>query len=127
VTLIDNAIDTLGKSQEFNHDHDILGLHHGYDESYRQEGGPPGLQFSYKSTDKTQGDIDIDYRSINPFKGEVIPNITTRTFDNWVRRKRSTTTSDTLIDGPGCTDGGNRRRGKTAFTKRRNRRLKLSC
>jgi hypothetical protein len=70
VTLTDNAIDTLSKSKEFSHDHDVFGLHHGYDESYRQEGGPPGVQFSYKSKDKTQGDIDIDYRSMNPFKGE---------------------------------------------------------
>ena len=64
VTLTDSAIDTLKQTEGWSHDHDIFDLHDGYDQSYRQDrpGSSAGLQISYKSKDKTKGDIDIDYR-----------------------------------------------------------------
>ena len=64
-----NASLALRNSREFGEPGANIFGHKGWPVSYRQQGGMPSIQIS---TDKsgTNADIDIDYRSKNPFKGE---------------------------------------------------------
>jgi hypothetical protein len=57
-----NAVDVLGRSQEFLHDRDNTTYHKGFPISYRLKEGPPSIQISV-SRDHKMSDIDIDYRS----------------------------------------------------------------
>jgi hypothetical protein len=56
------ALDILNKSQEFRQMGDNTVYHKGYPICYRSKPGVPSIQVSV-TRDKTQADIDVDYRS----------------------------------------------------------------
>ena len=70
VYLKPNAVDTLGRSQEFFHDKDNTVYHAGFPVCYRLKNGPPSIQFSI-SRDHKLSDVDVDYRSSGFPKGLV--------------------------------------------------------
>lgn len=71
VTLTKDATNILDKSTEFEESglSGTFGLHGKYSDSFREK-GLPSIQFSFNPKAKTEGDIDIDYRSSNIFKRE---------------------------------------------------------
>ena len=70
VYLKPNAVDILGRSQEFSRDRDNSVYHKGFPICYRLKKGPPSIQFSI-SRDHKLSDIDVDYRSSSFPKGLV--------------------------------------------------------
>jgi hypothetical protein len=70
VYLKPNAVDILGRSQEFFHDKDNSVYHKGFPICYRLKNGPPSIQFSI-SRDHKMSDVDVDYRSSGFPKGLV--------------------------------------------------------
>ena len=62
VYLKPNAVDILGRSQEFSRDRDNSVYHKGFPICFRLKKGPPSIQFSI-SRDHKLADIDVDYRS----------------------------------------------------------------
>jgi hypothetical protein len=62
VYLKPNAVQILGRSQEFFHDKDNVHYHKGFPICYRLKNGPPSIQFSI-SRDQKMSDIDVDYRA----------------------------------------------------------------
>jgi len=70
VYLKPNAVDTIGRSQEFVHDKDNAVYHGGFPICYRLKNGPPSVQFSI-SRDHKLSDIDVDYRASGFPKGLV--------------------------------------------------------
>ena len=70
VYLKPNAVDLLGRSQEFLHDKDNAAYHKGFPICYRLKNGPPSIQFSI-SRDHKLSDVDVDYRSSGFPKGLV--------------------------------------------------------
>lgn len=62
VKLTDNARQILDQSVEFSRKHDNTMFHKDYPLNYRQENGPPSVQFSM-TADAGRADIDVDYRS----------------------------------------------------------------
>ena len=70
VYLKPDALDILGRSQEFSHDKDNSVYHKGFPICYRLKKGPPSIQFSI-SRDHKLSDVDVDYRSSGFPKGLV--------------------------------------------------------
>jgi len=62
VVLKENALDLLGRSQEFRRRSDNAVFHKGYPINYREQGGTPSIQISV-AVDRRRADIDVDYRS----------------------------------------------------------------
>ncbi len=62
VYLKPNAVDVLGRSQEFFRDRDNSVYHKGFPTCYRLKKGPPSIQISISRGHK-MADIDVDYRS----------------------------------------------------------------
>ncbi len=60
--LTPTALDTLGRSKEFERSADNTVYHKGYPISYRQQGGAPSIQISV-ALDRRRADIDVDYRT----------------------------------------------------------------
>jgi hypothetical protein len=60
--LTPTALDTLGRSKEFERIADNTVYHKGYPINYRQQGGAPSIQISV-ALDRRRADIDVDYRS----------------------------------------------------------------
>jgi hypothetical protein len=80
VYLKPNAVDILGRSQEFFHDKDNTGYHKGFPISYRLKNGPPSIQFSV-SRDHKLSDVDVDYRSSGFPKGLLNGHLTAANSD----------------------------------------------
>jgi hypothetical protein len=70
VYLKPNAVDILGRSQEFFRDKDNTVYHAGFPICYRLKNGPPSIQFSI-SRDYKLSDVDVDYRASGFPKGLV--------------------------------------------------------
>jgi len=64
-----NAREALRASREFGEPGTNTFSHKGYPVSYRQQGGIPSIQISTDESGRA-ADIDIDFRSKNPFKQE---------------------------------------------------------
>ena len=62
VRLVPDAVQTLGRSQEFKRGVDNSVYHKGYPMNYRGQGGVPSVQVSI-ALDGRHADIDVDYRA----------------------------------------------------------------
>ena len=62
VRLVRDAVQTLGRSQEFKRGVDNAVYHKAYPMNYRGRGGVPSVQVSI-ALDGRHADIDVDYRS----------------------------------------------------------------
>lgn len=62
VYLKSDALKKLHAAREFKREHDNTVYHIGYPMNFRQQGGPPSIQFSVARTGQ-RADIDVDYRS----------------------------------------------------------------
>ncbi len=89
VRLTPQALDTLGRSQQFRRRADNSVYHKGYPTNFRQQGGIPSIQFSI-ARDGRRADIDVDYRSsgfpVSMFNGHLsAANSDVRAGDNYDR------------------------------------------